>query len=237
MMAAINFQTALALVLRHEAGYVDNPNDNGGATNLGITIKTLSAWRGRKVTKDEVRRLTKEDVAPIYRHRFWDVVRGNDLPHGLDYAVFDFAVNSGPERAAVMLQRAIGVEDDGWIGPVTLNAVWAADQHWLIDELMDQRLSFMKRLDDWQHFGRGWASRVASVREVALEMAKDNPVSSRPKFTVPAPAPVSVPPRPDVEPIEEKPAISKRPVIVNLFLAALAILSIGAVLWMLFSQR
>jgi lysozyme family protein len=236
-MAAINFQTALALVLRHEGGYVDHPKDPGGATNLGITIGTLSNWRGRLVTKDEVRRLTKEDVAPIYRHRYWDVVRGNDLPSGLDYAVFDFAVNSGPKRAAMMLQRAIGVEDDGWVGPVTLNAVWAADQHWLLNQLMDQRLNFLKRLDTWETFGKGWESRVASVRETALEIAKANPDIGIPKFTVPAPAPVSAMPWPDVEPIEEKPAISKRPVIVTLFLAALAILSIGAVLWMLFSRR
>lgn len=94
-MAAANFERALALVLVHEGGYVDHPAYPGGATNLGITIGTLSDWLDRAATKAEVRALTKATVAPIYRKNYWDAVRGDDLPSGVDYCVFDFAVNSG----------------------------------------------------------------------------------------------------------------------------------------------
>jgi lysozyme family protein len=99
----------LPLVLNHEGGYVDHPKDPVGATNLGVTIGTLSGWLGRKATKAEVKALTVKDVAPIYRHNYWDKVRGKDLPAGLDYAVFDFAVNSGPFKAASSLQTILGV--------------------------------------------------------------------------------------------------------------------------------
>ena len=107
-MAAANFERALPLVLKHEGGYVDHPNDPGGATNLGVTIGTLSSWLGRPATKAEVKALTRATVAPIYRKNYWAAIRGDELPAGLDYAVFDFAVNSGPKRAAMALQRAVG---------------------------------------------------------------------------------------------------------------------------------
>ena len=91
-----NFERALSLVLEHEGGYVDHPRDPGGATNLGITLDTLSSWLGRVATKADVLALKVSDVGPIYRRRYWDTIEGDELPDGLDYAVFDFAVNSGP---------------------------------------------------------------------------------------------------------------------------------------------
>lgn len=194
-MARANFAAALSAVLDHEGGYVDHPRDPGGATNLGVTIGTLSDWLGRKATKTEVRALTVEKVKPIYKARYWDVVRGDDLPAGLDFAVFDFAVNSGPARAAMYLQTILGVAPDGVIGPITLAAIAKHGTLMLINELCAHRLSFLERLSTWPTFGRGWTNRVNGVRILATQMAKEKPAQP-PK---PAPAP-SAPPK------AEKPA-------------------------------
>lgn len=170
-----NFEQALSAVLKHEGGYVDHPKDPGGATNLGITIGVLSDWLGRTATKAEVKALTVEKAAPIYRKRYWDAVKGDDLPSGVDYAVFDFAVNSGPARAAIFLQIIVKAAPDGKIGPLTLKAVQADDAKELINDLCDERVAFLKRLSTFPTFGKGWMSRVAGVRKLALEMASAKP--------------------------------------------------------------
>ncbi|MET7243239.1 glycoside hydrolase family 108 protein [Methylobacterium sp. EM32] len=167
-MAATTFERALALVLTHEGGWSDDPADPGGATNLGVTIGTLSLWLGRPATRAEVRGLTPASVAPLYRRRFWDAIQGDALPAGLDYALFDFAVNSGPKRAVIGLQRALGLADDGRLGPVTLAALKGRDVPGLIDAVCDGRLAFLRALSTWPRFGRGWGRRVEEVRAAAL---------------------------------------------------------------------
>lgn len=174
-MATDTFGRALSLVLKHEGGYVEHPRDPGGATNLGVTIGTLSAWLGRKATKADVKALKQADVAPIYRKNYWDACRGDDLPAGVDYAVFDFAVNSGVSRSVMALQRAVGVADDGKIGPVTLKAIRNTDPQVLIKRLCTDRLSFLTRLSTWKTFGKGWMSRVQGVEKEALKMAAAAP--------------------------------------------------------------
>ncbi|QRE76177.1 glycoside hydrolase family 108 protein [Methylobacterium aquaticum] len=169
-MTANTFERALSLVLKHEGGWSDHPQDPGGPTNLGVTIGTLSAVLGRPATKADVKALTPAKVAPVYRQRYWDAVEADDLPAGLDYAVFDWAVNSGPARAAIALQRLVGVADDGHIGPVTLQAVAGHDRQQLIGSLCDARMGFLKALSNWPTFGKGWSSRVAGVRNDALEI-------------------------------------------------------------------
>jgi lysozyme family protein len=171
-MAAANFLRALALVFRSEGGYVDHPADPGGATNYGITLATLSSWRGRRVTKDEIRQLTAEEAGEIYRSQYWDKARCDDLPAGIDYAVFDAAVHSGPGRAVRMLQTVLGVEPDGIVGPMTLAAARRADPLAVIAALGDERLAAMQRLPGWAVFGRGWARRIAQVRQTASAMAE-----------------------------------------------------------------
>lgn len=207
-MAAASFERALALVLAHEGGYVDHPADPGGATNLGITIGTLSDWLGRPASKAEVRALTRAKVAPIYRKNYWDRVRGDELPAGVDYCVFDFAVNSGPGRAVPSFQRAIGVADDGKIGPVTLAAAKEKPAAQTVERICADRLAFLRRLTIWADFGKGWSRRVEGVRAEALAMARVAPpvpalppVSAGPlvapaprKTASPAPAPAAPPP-------------------------------------------
>jgi lysozyme family protein len=170
-MTTSTFGRALPLVLRHEGGYVDHPKDPGGATNLGVTTGTLSTWLGRKATKAEVKALKPASVAPIYERNYWKAARCDDLPAGVDYAVFDFAVNSGVARSVMALQRAVGVADDGEIGPITLRAVRNTDPQVLIKRLCTDRLSFLTRLSTWKTFGKGWMARVQGVEKEALKMA------------------------------------------------------------------
>lgn len=172
-MSTRNFDKKLKLVLRWEGGYVNHPADPGGATNLGVTQKTLSGWLGRPATIAEVKALTPAKVAPIYKKQYWDKVSGDELPEGLDYAVFDYAVNSGPAKAAKDLQKVLGIPSDGQIGLHTLAAIQGRNVDDLINRLMDRRLAFLKRLKTWKTFGKGWASRVAGVRKEALDFAKD----------------------------------------------------------------
>ncbi len=179
-MTATTFERAMTLVLQHEGGWSDDPQDPGGATNLGVTIGTLSLHLGRPATRAEVRALTPATVAPIYRRRFWDAIQGDALPAGLDYALFDFAVNSGPRRAVIGLQRALGIADDGRLGPVTLAALAGRDVPALVNALSDGRLSFLRALSTWPRFGRGWGRRVEEVRKAALALAAEPAPSAQP---------------------------------------------------------
>jgi lysozyme family protein len=185
-MAAQSFSAALDEVLRHEGGYADHPLDPGGATNFGITQATLSAVRGRPVSKAEVMALRRETVAPIYRQRYWNVIRGDELPAGLDLALFDLAVNSGPGRAIKLLQGCLGVGADGALGPRTLEAVRSAVSADLINALCAARLTFLKRLATWPVFGRGWARRVAAIEQAARALGTN---------ATPRAAAVTLPPR------------------------------------------
>jgi len=167
-----NFPEALARVLVHEGGYVNHPKDPGGATNKGITHRVYDAWRrAQGLAPRDVREITDDEVAAIYRAQYWAAIRGDDLPAGLDYAVFDFAVNSGPSRAAKFLQHILGVSEDGHIGEITLAAIRGKSVPQLILALCEARLAWLKRLKTWPTFGRGWERRVREVEAVALRMA------------------------------------------------------------------
>lgn len=182
-----NFARCLSEILRHEGGYVDHPSDPGGATNRGVTIGTYAGWKGRKVTKDELRNISDAEVAALYRRKYWDVVRGDDLPAGLDLVAFDAAVNSGPARGARWLQQALGVTADGKIGPATLARAHASYSPAVIERAIGFRLAFLRGLKTWPTFGKGWSRRVEDVRVTALAMADD--VSAPPAQQAPGQAP------------------------------------------------
>jgi lysozyme family protein len=165
-----NFEKCLEFVLHHEGGFVDHPEDPGGATNLGCTKATWEKWVGRLCTVDDIKALVPADVAPLYKDKYWDKVRGDDLPTGVDYCVFDTAINSGPGRAAKFLQEAVGAVADGAIGPRTLAAVREADPRQVIDAYCAARLAWLQELPTWPTFGRGWGRRVTEVRRQALLM-------------------------------------------------------------------
>lgn len=165
------FAAALAVVLRHEGGFVHHPLDPGGATNLGVTRRTLAAARGRPVSVAEVRALTRTEAAAIYRRLYWTAVKADALPAGLDLSVFDLAVNSGPDRAARLLQRALGMPEDGRVGPRTLAAAASCDPAATVRALARERLRFLSRLKTWKAFGRGWRRRVEDVEAQSLALA------------------------------------------------------------------
>ena len=184
-----NFERALKLVLAHEGGYVDHPKDPGGATNKGITIATYRRFVNSKGTKDDLRRISNAEVAQVYRRQYWDAVKAGELPDGLDYAVFDFGVNSGPSRAIKYLQTAVGASADGKIGPATLAQVREQDADKVIETLCSARMNFLRRLDTWPTFGKGWTRRVGGVRSEALKMArKPVPASPAPEVQKPVPS-------------------------------------------------
>jgi lysozyme family protein len=165
-----NFDAALAAMLHHEGGYVNHPKDPGGMTNLGVTKRVWEEWVGHEVDEATMRGLTPEMVGPMYKVKYWDKIRGDDLPTGVDYAVFDAAVNSGPGRAAKWLQACVGVEQDGGIGPKTLAAVTKHDPAVLVEDYAKRRLSFLMDLKTWPVFGKGWGRRVAEVQTSANSM-------------------------------------------------------------------
>jgi lysozyme family protein len=165
------FEQSLAVVLQHEGGFVQHPRDPGGATNFGITRETLSRARGRGASVEDVRLLTQEEAASVYRRFYWDAIRADALSPGLDLAVFDLAVHSGPTKAVRLLQGAVGAPADGVVGPVTLEAARRADPGETIRRLARARLGFLSRLRIWPVFGRGWRRRVLSVEREALRLA------------------------------------------------------------------
>ena len=177
-MTYANFDKALAYVLEHEGGFVHDKFDPGGATMKGVTQAVYDDYRKvRGRGPQSVKFINPTELHAIYKFQYWDVVRGDLLPAGLDYAVFDFAVNSGVGRASKYLQAVLGVTQDGQIGARTLAAIKSPKD--AINALCDRRMGFLRRLPTFWRFGKGWTRRVEGdnpkkvdgVREVALEMA------------------------------------------------------------------
>ncbi len=165
-----NFDECLKIILHHEGGYVNHPKDPGGETNLGVTKRVYQEWGGTKDMKD----LTEEDVAPIYKKNYWDRCKCDYLPSGLDLAVFDWAVNSGTGRAAKKLQKMIGTVADGGIGPNTLKTLDEYIQvqgiEKVIEEYRDVRQAFYESLKTFSTFGKGWTRRNQETYHTAIKM-------------------------------------------------------------------
>lgn len=188
-----NFERALSLVLKHEGGWADHPKDPGGATMKGITIAVYRANIKPNGTKDDLRKITDAQVASIYKKQYWDKVRGDDLPSGVDYAVFDYAVNSGVSRASKHLQSVVRTKQDGKIGPATLAATRAIMSPTVINDLCDKRMVFLRGLKTFATFGKGWTSRVSGVRAEALKMVVGSIQQRIPIEKAPPKAPVPKP--------------------------------------------
>lgn len=169
-----NWERSIKEVLRHEGGYVDHPADPGGATNLGITLNTYRSYRNNPhLTADDLRHIPIGEVYDIYKTRYWDKVRGDQLPSGIDFLVFDFGVNAGVGRAAKMLQNLVGVPADGGIGPQTLRAtseVYEENPEQLIVAYTDARAEYYQSLPHFPTFGRGWLRRTKESEDIALSM-------------------------------------------------------------------
>lgn len=181
-----NFETLLPKLFDDEGGYCNDAGDPGGPTKYGIIYADLVAWRGapkNAAIADRiatVRSVSKDEAAAIYKAKYWTSLRCDDLPAGVDYAVFDFGVNSGIYRAAKFLQRIVGVKSDGIVGGMTLAGVARAKPEAVIDALCDQRMSFLRHLGNWWRFGKGWKARVLHVHADALLMAREAAATAKP---------------------------------------------------------
>jgi lysozyme family protein len=169
-MMLSNFPAALALVLQSEGNFVNHKNDPGGMTNLGVTRNVWKEWVKHDVDEAEMRALTPELVTPLYKARYWDACKCDDLPRGVDYCVFDSAVNMGSSRAAKLLQAALGVTADGAIGRATIAAATAADPVELLEAFSLGKEAFYQSLPTFATFGKGWLNRVAHVQDAAEQM-------------------------------------------------------------------
>ena len=165
-----NFDECLKMLLHHEGGYVNHPSDPGGETNLGVTKKVYQEWGGTKDMKD----LTVEDVAPIYKKNYWDRCKCDDLESGVDCVVFDWAVNSGTGRSAKAIQKICGATQDGAIGPKTLALIGKQDTQYVIEEFGKVRQDFYESLKTFDTFGKGWTRRNKETTEKALNMVEDD---------------------------------------------------------------
>ena len=172
-----NFKSSLVLVLKSEGGFTTDTHDNGnklpdgraGSTNLGVTQANWEAFVGHPVTWDNMKALTAETVAPFYKRKYWDVAHCDELPQGLDYLVFDFAVNAGVGRSIKILQTAIGVTADGSLGPLSLSAINNLEPKLLIERFTDAKEKFYKALNN-PTYEKGWLARTATVEKSALSM-------------------------------------------------------------------
>ena len=165
-----NFDTCMTMLLAHEGGFSAHKDDPGGLTNLGVTKAVYDEFYGGNATEEVMRAITKHDVEPIYRRNYWNRCRCQDLPSGVDWAVFDFAVNAGTGRAAKALQRAVEATEDGVIGPLTLMKVKQFEVNNIINRIAVYREQFYRSLDTFETFGRGWLRRNDETREQALKM-------------------------------------------------------------------
>ena len=182
-MAKSRFEPCLEILFPMEGGYSNRSvaDDPGGPTNLGITQRTYTAWRKlRGLSTQDVRAITHEEARAIYRSQYWDAVRADELPVGLDLCVFDYAVNSGPAQAIKTLQRALGVTADGIVGEQTLAALSNVDQRRLIVDVCDRRLAFMQSLKNWRANKNGWSNRVRNIRAASVSAANGVVITTHP---------------------------------------------------------
>jgi lysozyme family protein len=166
-----NWDKSFDYVIRSEGGFSDSIGDPGGATKYGCTKVTWEQYVGHPVTVDVMKNLTLDDVKPLYKKRYWDAIHGDALPSGLDYCLFDAAINSGVSMASKWIQEIVGVPADGAIGNNTVAAISQINPLTMINEFCDKRLAFMRTLKIFPKFGEGWTKRVQEVRNRALEMA------------------------------------------------------------------
>jgi lysozyme family protein len=195
-----NYETSLKRVLAHEGGYTDDPRDPGGATNWGITIFDARMYWKRDATAEDVKAMPLDVAKRIYKSKYWDAMRCDELPAGVDYAVFDFGVNSGISRSLKFLEGIASVPVDGKADDTLIRTVANMPAKPVITELCNKRLVFLQGLKTWPVFGNGWGRRVAEVKDAAIVMASNSAT------------PASMP-KPAKTPKTEKPTTATKPII------------------------
>jgi lysozyme family protein len=154
-----NFEIAIARLLGNEGSYVNDPRDPGGETNWGISKRSYPNLN--------IKALTKEQAAALYKRDFWDRIGGDQFPLSVGFQFLDFAVNSGASTAIRALQRAAGCADDGRMGPITMAKLKQAEHHDLVLSFLAERLTFMTNCHNWDAAGKGWTRRIAADMKYA----------------------------------------------------------------------
>lgn len=168
-----NFERSLNETLKWEGGWSNHPKDPGGPTMRGVIQRVYDAWRKRNgLPRRSVRHIEEHELQAIYRENYWQLVRGDELPPGVDLCVFDYGVNSGPSRSVSHLQEVLGVKIDGNMGPVTLDAVNAADPVEIVKKLCARRRKFVRQIKTYHVFGKGWNRRIDGIEQVACTMCE-----------------------------------------------------------------
>ena len=158
----MDFERAFDLLITHEGGFSNHPDDPGGATMYGVTevVARAEGYTG------PMRELSLDFAKQVYRKRFWDACRCDQMPDVIRYPLFDAAVNSGPSQAIKWLQVAVGVKADGVIGPITQQTVNVLPAQVTRQKMIGNRLRFMTNLNNWPSFSKGWARRIAAILEM-----------------------------------------------------------------------
>ena len=164
-----SFAGCLAFTLQEEGGFSDDPQDPGGATNRGITLKTLEAYQ-HGATVEQLKAISPDLVSAIYRREYWTVTGSGDLPDGVALIVFDFAVNAGPGRSVGMLQVVAGVERDGSDGPATQAAIAKTSAADVVTRLTALQRAYYEALPTFPRFGKGWLARTDRRAALAQKM-------------------------------------------------------------------
>jgi lysozyme family protein len=149
----MNFEEAFDRLIGHEGSYVNDPRDPGGETKFGISKRSYPNL--------DIKNMTSEDAKRIYRRDFWERARADLYDGAIGFQLFDAAVNSGIGNAVRFLQRAVGVADDGKIGPITVSAINSHSVTDVLARFNGERLMFYTKLSTWDRFGKGWARRIA----------------------------------------------------------------------------
>ena len=166
-----DFKECLDLVLKSEGGWVNNPKDPGGETNLGVTKAVWEEWVGHPVAT--MKNLTKDLVAPLYEQRYWRPCYGEVLPRGLDFLCFSFGVNAGCGRSVKLLQQSLGLVSDGVIGPKVMQKLRESNITDIIKGFSESRREYYRALKQFPVFGKGWISRTDQEEQIALNMVKN----------------------------------------------------------------
>ncbi len=185
------FDSVVPVVEKWEGGYVDHPNDPGGPTNMGVTLATLRRWRGREVTAEDVKALTRDEARRIYKEYYWKPISGNQLPPPVALMTFNASILNGVARASRFLQVALnrqglGIREDGEIGSETLGAVAKSDLKRLVRDYANEQLGYLQTRPGWATFGAGWTNRINDVQSTAAALAEDFAVehTGKPKLEV-----------------------------------------------------
>lgn len=180
-MVAVSFNPSLIRLWADEGGYSNHPLDPGGPTNWGITLNDYRKYIDPNATAEDVRLMDRDESRPIYKSKYWDVLRCDELPAGVDYSVFDYGVNSGVLRAARVLRQLVGVAPGDTVTDEVVAAANAVHGPTLIKAINAERLAFLRRLPTWGVFGIGWVRRLTGVKAGSLALAAGLPMPKAPR--------------------------------------------------------